>query len=127
MTRTPLILMFVAAAALAGCDNGAPTVVGGPADDGTNSAANAGVTLPPPIAASKVYRCADNSIISVDWLGDQKTANVRTEQNGMPTQVTTAEAGQPMTAPNGLALTGSATAASITVKLPDGGTKTCKA
>lgn len=129
MTRTPLLLMLVAAAALAGCDNSDHTIVaGGPDDDGNSAADNSGVTLPPPIAASKIYRCSgDNSVIYVDWLADQKTANVRTEENGSPTQVTTAEAGKPMTAPNGLALSGTATGSSVNVKLPGGATKTCKA
>ena len=27
-------------------------------------------TLPPSIAASKTYRCKDNSLVYVDWLSD---------------------------------------------------------
>lgn len=126
MTRTPLILSLVAAAALAGCDNN-PTIIAGPgADEPTNTAANAGVTLPPPIAATKTYRCGDNSIVHVDWLADNKTANVRTEEGGAPTQVTAAEADQPMTSPGGLSVTGSATASSISVTLPGQSAKTCR-
>ena len=64
--------------------------------------------------------------MQVDWLSDNKTANVRTEQNGEPTQVVAPEPGQPMTAANGLSVTGAATTATISVKLPDGATKTCK-
>jgi hypothetical protein len=127
MTRAPLTIMLVAAAALAGCDSEDHTITAGPDAGDTNAAANANVQLPPAIAASKIYRCSgDNSVVQVDWLSDNKSANVRTEQNGLPTQVTTAEAGKPMTAANGLSLTGTASAATISVKLPDGATKTCK-
>ena len=127
MTRTPLLITLVAAAALAGCDSG-QTIVAGPPGEETNSAANANVQLPPSIAASKIYRCSgDNSVVYVDWLSDQKTANVRTEENGPPTQVTAPEPGQPLTAANGLSLTGNATAPSVSVTLPGGGAaKTCR-
>ena len=65
MTRT-LFTMLIASAALAGC-NSEPTIIGGPADDGANAAANANVQLPPSIAASRIYRCADNDVVYVDW------------------------------------------------------------
>ena len=125
MTRTFPLLALVAAAALAGC-NEDHTIRGGPADDEANTAANAGVVLPPAIAASKLYRCSgDNSIVQVDWLADNKTANVRIGENGPATQVTNAEEGKPMSAPTGLSVTGTATGGSVTVKLPEGATKTC--
>src|SRR6476646_11046708 len=99
MTRTPLLITLAAAAALAGCNKENHTIVaGGPDGTETNAAANAPVALPPAIAASKIYRCADNQVVYVDWLADNKTANVRTDKGGSPTQVTATEAGQPMTA-----------------------------
>lgn len=126
MTRNAM-LALVAAAALAGCNSESHTITAGPDSGETNAAANANVQLPPSIAASKIYRCSgDNSIVQVDWLSDNKSANVRTEQNGEPTQVTSAEAGKPMTAASGLSLTGAASSATISIKLPDGATKTCK-
>jgi hypothetical protein len=126
MTRNAM-LALVAAAALAGCNSESHTITAGPDSGETNAAANANVQLPPSIATSKIYRCSgDNSVVQVDWLSDNKTANVRTEQNGEPTQVVAPEPGQPMTAANGLSVTGAATAATISVKLPDGATKTCK-
>ena len=120
MTRTPPLLAIVAAAALAGCSNQAQNV----AAEEDSADANAGVELPPSIAASKTYRCADNSVIQVDWLSDNKTANVRTEQNGAPTQVTAPEPGQPMTSASGLGLKGTV-AGPVTVTLPGGATKSC--
>jgi hypothetical protein len=128
MTRA-LILTLAAAAALAACDNSDHTIVAGPGadrDNMSNSAANSEVTLPPAIAATKLYRCSgDNSVVQIDWLADNKTANVRIGDNAPATQVTAAEQGQPMTAAGGLSVIGTAAGASITVKLPEGATKTC--
>lgn len=124
MTRTSLLITLAAAAALAGCDNSAQNIVAGPDTGGPNSAAN--VTLPPSIAASKIYRCSgDNSVVYIDWLSDNKTANVRTEQGGAPTQVVAPEPGQPMTEAGGLSLTGTAAASSVSVTLPGQRPKTC--
>ena len=120
MTRTPLLLAIVAAAALAGCSNQNQNA----AAEENSADANAGVELPPAIAASKSYRCDDNTVIQIDWLSDNKTANVRTEQNGAPTQVTAAEPGQPMTSASGLALKGPV-AGPVTVTLPGGASKNC--
>jgi hypothetical protein len=130
MTRAPITLTLVAAAALAGCDNSDHTIVAGPdaGDAQANVASNGPVELPPAIAATKIYRCSgDNSVVQVDWLADDKTANVRTSESGPATQVTAPEAGKPMTAASGLSLTGSSSGSTVTLKLPSGGTKTCKA
>ena len=127
MTRTSLIAALCATAALAGCNNDDHTIVAGP-DGGqpANAAANANVTLPPSIAASKIYRCTgDNSVVYVDWLSDNKTANVRTEENGRATQVTTAQEGQPMASASGLSLEGTAGGTAVKVTLPGGGSKSC--
>ena len=83
MTRTPLLIILAAAAALAGCNKENHTIVaGGPdVDDDTNAAANAPVALPPSIASSKSYRCKDNSLVYVDWLSDG--TRTREEQRAM--------------------------------------------
>jgi hypothetical protein len=103
---------MLAAAALAGCNSESHTIVAGP-DEGepTNAAANANVTLPPSISASKVYRCADNQVVYVNWMSDG-SANVKTEQAGAITPV---PAGSPD-------LQGDAKSKSVTYK-----GKTCKA
>ncbi len=95
MTRTPLMLALVAAAALAGCNKESHTIVAGP-DVGDNSAdVNlADVKLPPTITASHIYRCKDNSVIYVDWLSDN-TARVRTSRTEIGTTVPVGE-GQPV-------------------------------
>jgi hypothetical protein len=70
MTRTPLLIMLAAAAALAGCNENHTIVAGGPEDNDANAASNEPVVLPPSISASKTYRCADNKLIYIDWMSD---------------------------------------------------------
>jgi len=130
MTRTPLLITLAAAAALAGCNKSNHTIVAGPnaADnDTTAAAANGPVALPPSISSSKIYRCADNKIVYVDWLSDNKTANIRTEQGGPPTQVTAAEAGKPLTSAAGYSLSGAPGASSVKIIVPGHGSQSCKA
>ena len=103
MTRTTL-LALVAAAALAGCNQN--NTIGGNSDaDKNEAAANAGVQLPPSIAASKTYRCADNSLVYIDWMSDG-SAHVKAKKDEPATLVA---AGSPD-------LKGDATAAAITFK-----------
>jgi type IV pilus biogenesis protein CpaD/CtpE len=130
MTRTPYVLILAAAAALAGCNSKDHTIVAGgePQDDQpTNALANANVELPPTIAASKIYRCADNKVVYVDWLSDGKSANVRTEKDGSPTSVSAPEAGKPMSAAGGYSVEGSATASSARIGVPGHPAQSCKA
>ena len=120
MTRNIIVISLVAAAALAGCNKENHTLASG--NDSGNAVAP--VVLPPAVAASKIYRCGDNSIVFVDWLADNKTANVRTEATGTPTQVVAAEPGKPLTG-NGISLTGSAGGSSVTVERSGHGSQTC--
>ena len=95
MTRILTILSLAAAAALAGCNNEDHTIVAGPGAD-EEPVANAGtVVLPPAIAASKTYRCKDNSLVSIDWLSDG-TARIKGDQPGTGTTVTPADAASPL-------------------------------
>ena len=96
MTRTLTILSLAAAAALAGCNKEDHTIVAGPgADEPEVNAEAANVVLPPAIAASKSYRCKDNSLIFVDWLSDG-TARVKKDRNEVGTTVTPADAASPL-------------------------------
>jgi hypothetical protein len=127
MTRTSILLM-VAAAALAGCNEDHTIVAGSVGgDDNAAEASNTPIVLPPSIAASKIYRCADNDVVYVDWLSDGKSANIRIEQSGIPVQVTAAEAGQPMTATGGYSLSGTPHAATVRMAVPGQSVETCKA
>jgi hypothetical protein len=123
MTRTPLLIALAAAAALAGCNKQDHTIVEGPPSD--NLAENAQVVLPPTIAQSKIYRCADNKVVYVDWLSDNKSANIRTESGGAATQVTAAEAGKPMTGPAGFSIEGTASAHTIKIAVPGHPLQSC--
>ena len=129
MTRIPLLLTLAAAAALAGCNKEDHTIVAGPdtANSETNSAANANVQLPPSIVATKLYRCADNSVVTVNYLSDSKSANLRAGENGSLVQVVAAEPGQPMTAEGGYSVEGSPTGTSAKIAVPGHPAQTCKA
>jgi hypothetical protein len=120
MTRTTLVLVLTAAAALAGCNK---------ADQTDNAAANevvnaAPIELPPAIIASKIYRCKDNSVVYIDWLSDNKSANFRHDKNGAATHVAGPEAGKPMVA-EGYSLSGSATGSSVTLSRPGKSSQAC--
>ncbi len=67
------------------------TIVTGPPDEHANAAIH--ITLPPAVKASYVYRCADNSVIYVDFLSDDITANLRTKQMGEITSLNAPAAG----------------------------------
>ncbi len=128
MTRTHLVLMLAAAAALAGCNKESHTIVAGPPEDNqTNTAANANVQLPPSIVATKLYRCDDNSVVTVDYLSDNNSANVHLEKGGAVTKVTAAESGKPMTAEGGFSVQGSPTSSSATIAVPGHPSQTCNA
>jgi hypothetical protein len=125
MTRTPLLLTLAAAAALAGCNND-HTIVSGPNSEDDAAVANGPVELPPSIASSDIYRCDDNSVIYIDWLSDNKSANFRPEKAATPVNLTAPEPGQPMVA-EGYSLTGTPGASSVTLTRPGKGSQTCKA
>jgi hypothetical protein len=129
MTRAPLILTLAAAAALAGCSKANHTIVAAGPDESndTNAASSQPVALPPSIINGKIYRCADNQVVYVDWLSDNKSANIHTERTGALTNVTTAEPGKPMTAPGGYELIGSSTASTAKIAIPGHPSQSCKA
>ncbi|HEX5238938.1 MAG TPA: hypothetical protein VFW39_10815 [Sphingomicrobium sp.] len=126
MTRTPLILALVATAALAGCHKHT-IVAGGPPSDEDQNVSNAPVALPPSILATKLYRCADNSVVTVDYLSDNKSANVHVGKSTESTQVTAPEAGKPMTAAGGYSVDGSASSSSAKIAVPGHPSQTCNA
>jgi len=127
MTRAPLLITLATAAALAGCHATTIDLNKDNSSDDTNVATNAPVALPPSISASKIYRCADNKVVYVDWMSDGKTANVRTDKGGNPTVVTAAEAGKPMTAAGGYSVEGTASASTAKIGVPGHPAQSCKA
>jgi len=108
MTRT-ISLIVLGAAALSACNPQPETIVANEAPDpmAAELANAAPVELPPAIAASKTYRCKDNSLLYIDWYSDG-SARVKTEKGVGGTQVAAPAEG--VTSP----LTGDAQASSIT-------------
>jgi hypothetical protein len=133
MTRTPLLLTTLTALALAACEPGGNTIVqNGPADPMANEVANAApIELPAPIVASKKYRCADNTVVSLDWREkDQQptAANLRVADATLPNELKLgAEGKPPYTGTDGTELTGTKEASSVQLKLPGKDSQTCKA
>ena len=119
------IAIVIAAAALAACDQSDHTIVTGPGDPNAPEVNTVGVVLPPAIAASKTYRCKDNSLVYIDWLNDNKSANFRANQGDAPTTLTAAVPGDPLVA-EGYLLKGTPTDVTITLERPDKGTQSCK-
>ena len=123
-----LTLIALGSLALAACDSNPSITADSSPDPMANQLASAApVELPPAIAASKTYRCGDNSVVSIDWLSDNKSANVRVGDAATPVQVKAAAEGEALTAADGTSLTGNATAASVSLTLAGKGAQTCKA
>lgn len=122
-----LTLIALGSLALVACNSEPETISADSTPDpmATQLAGAAPVVLPPAIAASKSYRCKDNSLISIDWLADKKSANVRVGDSPTPVQVKTAAEGEALTAADGTSLTGNATAASVDLTLPGKGAQNC--
>jgi hypothetical protein len=120
----PLIITLAATAALAGCNKQSHTIDGSQDQGEANVVQKAPVQLPPSILATKLYRCADNSVVTVDYLSDNKSANVHVGQ-GAPTQVTAAEPGKPMSAAGGYSVDGSPTSSSAKIAVPGHPAQSC--
>ena len=121
-----MLIILAAAAALAGCSKQSHTIVAdGPPGDQIGNTSKP-IALPPSVTSSNVYRCADNKVVYVDWLSDNKSANIRTDKGGSPTQVTTAEPGKPMTGAGGYSIEGKPTDASVKLAVPGHPAQSCK-
>ena len=77
-----LSLAPVALLAMSACNNSDNAAE--PEAEATPATAEAPIELPPSIVDSGVYRCADSSVVYVDFYQGGKRAGIRTEQNGQP-------------------------------------------
>lgn len=124
--------------ALAAC-NKTETPAEGEAGAESTAATAAPVEMPPAITASGTYRCADNTILYVDFLGQNEAADIRVGDKAAAAVRVTAPAPEapvagaaPAAAPAGplksadgeSSLSGSG--AQINVKLAGKGAQTCK-
>ena len=139
MTRT-IPLLILGAAALSACSPEGHTVVANEAPDpmAAELANAAPVELPPAIAASKTYRCKDNSLVKIDWLAGGQGANLRV---GDATTAVALRAPAPaaaggnevapasaaLVADGGYSLKGEASASTVNLTLPGKGAQSCKA
>lgn len=121
-----LLATAALALALTACNQEDHTIVSDPTADNFNAAAEGNFVLPAAVQASKTYRCADDTIVHVDWLADGKSATVRVGESGSPVAVASAEAGQAMSAADGTALEGSASASPVRITLPGKSAQSCK-
>ena len=71
------------------------------------------VVLPPSLAESQTYRCKDNSLVYIDFMTDNVSANLRTKKEGEITKITAPAAGQPFTG-GGYTVSGSGKDVTIT-------------
>ncbi len=116
MMRIAPLTAAAALLALAACNKSEPEVVDTNPDPMANEIANAApVELPPAVTDSAIYRCKDNSIVYVDFLGDKTQATVRPEQGGTPVAAKAAATGEPLTG-EGTSVSGSGKTVDIAVK-----------
>lgn len=120
-----VVIAGVAAVIAMGLTACEPTQIGPGAERGgaRNETAEAKplpkVVLPPSIRASKSYRCSDNSLLLAEWYSDDRSASVRTKQDGKPVRLSSPEAGGTMTADGGWSLKGSWKDGKVTFASPD--------
>ena len=120
--------------ALAACDGARPpaadeveTANAAANEAGNATAAATNVTLPPSIRASRTYRCTgDNSVIEVNFLADDVTANLRPggQDTAAPIVLTAPAPGQPYVA-EGYSLSGSGV--NVTYDSPTRASQPCRA
>ena len=143
MKKTLLILAPLSMLALAACNKSETPAADGTADTAAATPA-APVVLPPAITASGTYRCGDNTILYVDFLGKNEAADIRVGDKAAVAVRVTAPAPEapvagaapaapaadakpagPMKSADGkTSLSG--TGKQINVKLADKGAQTCK-
>lgn len=141
MIQKRIFLAPLSVLALAAC-NSSETPVSAENSAETKAVAAAEIELPPAITATGTYRCADNTILYVDFLGQNEAADIRVgDQSALAVRVTAqkveAPAADAMAAPAEAGPAGPLTSADgesslsgsgkqINVKLAGKGAQTCK-
>lgn len=115
MTKPLPFAAFAVLLALGACNNEPEIVNTNPDPMADKLAAAPPVELPPSVKESHSYRCKDNSVVFVDFLSDDKSANIRTDRADLPTHVIAAAPGEPMAA-EGFSLSGTGETVEIAVK-----------
>jgi hypothetical protein len=102
----------------------APTEPSADAAMAEEAPANAAVTLPPSLLASRTFRCKDNSLVYVDFFSDNVSADLRTDKSAPATKLTAPAAGEAYTG-GGFTVSGSGEQVNITQ--PGKDSQSCKA
>lgn len=119
MSLRAVLLSSLLVAGLSACERKAEVIEAGPRDTPEVQEALAKpVELPPSIAASKQFRCTDNSLVFVDFYSDGLSASVRPTKDGAATRVVAAKAGDPMSG-DGVTLKGAKGDRNVSVTLKD--------
>ena len=118
MNRVVSLSAVAAILMLGACNkSNEPEVLDANPDPMANQIANAApVELPPSVTDSGIYRCKDNSVVYIDFLGDKTMANVRTTKGGTPVQVKAPAEGGAMVAADGTSVTGSGKTVQVAIK-----------
>jgi hypothetical protein len=77
MNKNLLLIAPLSMLALAACNQTETPAPDAEAAKTAEAPAAPAVKMPPPITAQKTYRCADNTIVHVDFLGQNEAADVR--------------------------------------------------
>jgi hypothetical protein len=138
MKKTLLILAPLSMLALAACNKTETPAVDAEAEAAKVAEAAEPLPMPPSITASSTYRCADNTILHVDFLGKNEAADIRVgDKAATPVRVTASKAEAPEEGAAEAAPTGpmksedgkttlAGSGKQINVKLADKGGQTCK-
>lgn len=84
------------------------------------------IELPPALKASATYRCKDNSLVFIDYMTDDITAQIRTKKSDVPVKLKAAEKGDTsfVSADGDTKVDG--TGKVVNVTLPGKGAQSCK-
>ncbi len=77
MKKNLLLLAPLSMLALAACNKTETPAEGEAGAEGTSATTAAPIEMPPAITATGTYRCADNTILYVDFLGKNEAADIR--------------------------------------------------
>ncbi len=104
MKKSLMIFAPVAMLALAACNKSETTATPAEGDPSAVATPAAPVELPPSITASGTYRCADNTILFVDFLGANVAADIRVgDKTSAATRVAQAKVEAPVAPVDGTA------------------------
>jgi len=77
MKKKILLIASLSMLALAACNKSETPAAEGDAAKTAEAPAAPVAEMPPPITAQETYRCADNTIVHVDFLGKNEAADIR--------------------------------------------------